>query len=234
MGGRSRTASTAQWLVDGSVPSRGRRAWAWARRSVAGIGLPVSPERPERRESSSASPAASACPGPAGHAPSLGMSCVFRRPGLKMRRRADGGPASAANPGNGTGRRDPGRVRVRLSALTLCVLGVSSLPAYAEGEMARQVEMNCFVKEQSQEPSRRNGHSYLSAPFFVLAPTDPDKFKAAKTEIANAFQRYVGLPSDATDCNVWDKGRTASGSGQRLRRGVRARTRPEMPVYPLR
>ena len=24
------------------------------------------------------------------------------------------------------------------------------------------------------------------------------------------------------------------GSGQRLRRGVRARTRPEMPVYPLR
>ena len=32
---------------------------------------------------------------------------------LAMRRRADGGPASAANPGNGTGRREPGRVRVR-------------------------------------------------------------------------------------------------------------------------
>ena len=48
MGGRSRTASTAQWLVDGSVPSRGRQAWAWARRSVAGIGLPVSPEADSR------------------------------------------------------------------------------------------------------------------------------------------------------------------------------------------
>ena len=30
-----------------------------------------------------------------------------------MRRRADGGPASAADPGKGTGRREPGRVRVR-------------------------------------------------------------------------------------------------------------------------
>ena len=28
--------------------------------------------------------------------------------------------------------------------------------------------------------------------------------------------------------------RSLFGSGQRLRRGVRARTRPEMPVYPLR
>ena len=100
----------------------------------------------------------------------------------------------------------------KLSALTLCVLGVSSLPAYAEGEMARQVEMTCYVKEESQEPSRRTGHSYLSAPFFVLAPTDPDKLKAAKTEIENAFQRYfqryVGLPSEWTECDVWD---TASG-----------------------
>ena len=112
-GGRRVAASTAQWLVDGLVPAWCRRAWAWARWSVAGAGLPVSPERRERRESSSASPAASACPGPDGGAAGRGLSGVFRRPGLKMRRRADGGPASAADPGKGTGRREPGRVRVR-------------------------------------------------------------------------------------------------------------------------
>ena len=43
MGGLSRTAFAAQWLVDGSAPARGRRAWAWARRSVAGIGRPGFP-----------------------------------------------------------------------------------------------------------------------------------------------------------------------------------------------
>ena len=114
MGGRSRTASTALWLVDGSVPSRGRRAWA--RPSMAGIGLPFSPERPERRESSSASPAASACPGADGGAAGSGLSGVFRRLRFPMRRRADGGPASAANPGNATGRREPGRLRARPQA----------------------------------------------------------------------------------------------------------------------
>ena len=112
-GGRRVAASTAQWLVDGLVPAWCRRAWAWARWSVAVAGLPVSPERRERRGSSSASPAASACPGPDGGAAGRGLSGVFRRPGLKMRRRADGGPASAADPGKGTGRREPGRVRVR-------------------------------------------------------------------------------------------------------------------------
>ena len=71
-GGRRVAASTAQWLVDGLVPAWCRRAWAWARWSVAGAGLPVSPERRERRESSSASPAASACPGPDGGAAGRG------------------------------------------------------------------------------------------------------------------------------------------------------------------
>ena len=51
-GGR-RPAVAARWLMDGSVP-------AWARRSMAGIGLPASRERGECRESSSASPPASA------------------------------------------------------------------------------------------------------------------------------------------------------------------------------
>ena len=128
-GGRRVTASTAQWRVAGSVPAWCRRAWAWARRSMAGAGLPVSPERPDRRESSSASPAASACPGPDGGAAGRGLSGVFRRPGLKMRRRADGGPASAANPGNGTGRREPGRVRVR--SLAARGLAAGLLAAFA-------------------------------------------------------------------------------------------------------
>ena len=128
-GGRRVTASTARWLVDGSVLAWCRRARAWTRRSVAGIGLPVSPERGERRESSSASPAASACPGPDGGAAGRGLSGVFRRPGLKMRRRADGGPASAANPANGTGRREPGRVRVR--SLAARGLAAGLLAAFA-------------------------------------------------------------------------------------------------------
>ena len=122
-------ASTAQWLVDGLVPAWCRRAWAWARWSVAGAGLPVSPERRERRESYSASLAASACPGPDGGAAGRGLSGVFRRPGLKMRRRADGGPASAADPGKGTGRREPGRVRVR--SLTARGLAAGLLAASA-------------------------------------------------------------------------------------------------------
>ena len=40
---RRLTAFSARWLMDGSVPARDRRAWA--RRSVVGIRLPVSPER---------------------------------------------------------------------------------------------------------------------------------------------------------------------------------------------
>ena len=63
-GGRWLTASAVQWPVAGSVPTWCRRTWAWARRSVAGVGLPVSPHRRERRDSSSASPAVPVCPGP--------------------------------------------------------------------------------------------------------------------------------------------------------------------------
>ena len=46
-----------------------------------------------------------------------------------MRRRADGGPASAADPGNGTGRREPGRVRVR--SLAARGLAAGLLAAFA-------------------------------------------------------------------------------------------------------
>ena len=46
-----------------------------------------------------------------------------------MRRRADGGPASAANPANGTGRREPGRVRVR--SLAARGLAAGLLAAFA-------------------------------------------------------------------------------------------------------
>ena len=50
-GAVNRRAFAAQWLMDGSAPAWGHRAWTCARRSVAGIGLLVS-ERRERRESS--------------------------------------------------------------------------------------------------------------------------------------------------------------------------------------
>ena len=66
----------------------GRRARAWARRSVAGNGLPVSPERGERRESSSALPAALVCSGPDGGAASRGLSRFFGRLRLPTMRRA--------------------------------------------------------------------------------------------------------------------------------------------------
>ena len=131
------TASTAHWLVKGSVAARGRRARAWARRSVAGIGLPVSPERIERREPSSCSPAAFSCPGPEGGGAGRGLSGVFRRPGLAMRQHAD----SAANPGNGTGRRGPGRVRARplaarglAAGLLVTVAGLLTLPLPAQAQ----------------------------------------------------------------------------------------------------
>ena len=131
------TASTAHWLVKGSVAARGRRARAWARRSVAGIGLPVSPERIERREPSSCSPAAFSCPGPEGGGAGRGLSGVFRRPGLAMRQHAD----SAANPGNGTGRRGPGRVRARplaarglAAGLLVTVAGLLTLPLPSQAQ----------------------------------------------------------------------------------------------------
>ena len=99
-GGRRLAAFAAQWLMDGPVLARGRRAWACARRSVAGIGLPVS-ERGERRESSSASPAALACASSDGGAAGRGLSGVFRRPGFPTMHRADGGRVTAAIPGTG-------------------------------------------------------------------------------------------------------------------------------------
>ena len=142
-GGRRLAAFAARWLVNGSVPTWGRRARAWARRSVAGIGLPVSPDRRERRESSSASPPAFACPGPEGGAAGRGVSGVFRCPGLPIGRRADGGVASAALPGNATGRRDPGRLRARslaahgLAAVLLAAFAaLLALPPQAQAQTA--------------------------------------------------------------------------------------------------
>ena len=80
---RRLTVFVARWLMDGSVPARGRREWAWARRSVAGIRLPVSPKPIERREFSSDTAAALSCPGPDGGAAGSGLSGLFRHPGLR-------------------------------------------------------------------------------------------------------------------------------------------------------
>ena len=100
-GGRRLTAFAARWLVDGSIPARCRRAWAWARLSVVGIKRPVTSEREQRRNPSSGSPAPLACPGPDRGAARRGLSAVLRRLRLSMRRRADAGRVSA--PIRGTG-----------------------------------------------------------------------------------------------------------------------------------
>ena len=140
-GVRKLAAFAARWLIDGSVIARGRRAWAWGRRSVAGIGLPVSPDRRERRESSSCSPVAPACAGPDGRAARRGLSGVFRRLGLPATRRTDGGVASAALSGDGTGRRDPGGLRARslaargLAAVLLATFAaLLALPLQAQAQ----------------------------------------------------------------------------------------------------
>ena len=134
-GGRRLTALAARWPVDGSVPAWGRRAWAWARRSVAGIGLPVSPERGERRELCSASPAASACPGRDGSAPSLGLSGVFRRLRLPTMRRAGRGRASAAPLGTGGRTGALARSwRCAATALLLALAALLALPLQAQAQ----------------------------------------------------------------------------------------------------
>ena len=134
-GGRRLTAIAARWLVDGSVPARGCRAWAWARRSMAGIGLPVSPERGERRESSSSSPAVPARPGPDGGTPSRGLSRFSRRLRLPTMRRAGAGRASPAIPGTGGRAGALARSwRCAAAALLVTVAGLLALPLQAQAQ----------------------------------------------------------------------------------------------------
>ena len=97
-GGRRLTAFAARWLVDGSIPARCRRAWAWARLRVAGIKRPITSERAERRNPSSGSPAPFACPGSDAGATRRGLPAVLRRSRLPMRRRAAAGRVARLNP----------------------------------------------------------------------------------------------------------------------------------------
>ena len=130
---RRQTVFVARWLMDGSVPARGRREWAWARRSVAGIRLPVSPKPIERREFSSDTAAALSCPGPDGGAAGSGLSGLFRHPGLPMRRRANGGRASAAI--SGARARTLARSgRCKWAGLLVAVAGLLALPLQAQAQ----------------------------------------------------------------------------------------------------
>ena len=131
---RRLTVFVARWLMDGSVPARGRREWAWARRSVAAIRLPVSPKPIERREFSSDTAAALSCPGPDGGAAGSGFSGLFRHPGLPMRRRANGGRASAAI--SGTGARALARSgRCKWAGLLVAFAGLLALPLQAQAKI---------------------------------------------------------------------------------------------------
>ena len=105
--------------------------------------------------SAAGAPAASACPGPDGGAAGCGLSGVFRRLRLPMGRRADGGPASAALPGNATGRREPGRLRARplaarglAAGLLVAVAALLTLPLQA------QAQKTTFVSNTGQSTAR--------------------------------------------------------------------------------
>ena len=128
-GGRRLAALAARWLVDGSIPARGRREWACARRSVAGIRLPVSPERGERRESSSSSPSAFACAGQDGGAVGRGLPGFLWRLRLPMSRRADGSRASTLIRGTGTGGRAGALARSRRCVAAGLLLAFTTLLA---------------------------------------------------------------------------------------------------------
>ena len=106
--------------------------------------------------SAAGAPAASACPGPDGGAAGCGLSGVFRRLRLPMGRRADGGPASAALPGNATGRREPGRLRARplaarglAAGLLVAVAALLALPLQA------QAQKTTFVSNTGQSTATR-------------------------------------------------------------------------------
>ena len=151
---RRLTVFVARWLMDGSVPARGRREWewAWARRSVAGIGLPVSPKPIERREFSSDTAAALSCPGPDGGAAGSGLSGLFRHPGFPMRRRANGGRASAAISGTG------GRARAlarsgRCKWVGLLVTFAALLSPAASGRRPRRPPSSPTPVSPPQAPS---------------------------------------------------------------------------------
>ena len=136
-GGRRLAALAAGWLVDGSIPARGRREWACARRSVAGIRLPVSPERGERRESSSSSPSAFACAGQDGGAVGRGLPGFLWRLRLPMSRRADGSRASTLIRGTGTGGRAGALARSRrcvAAGLLLAFATLLALPLQAQAQ----------------------------------------------------------------------------------------------------
>ncbi len=88
-------------------------------------------------------PATFACPGQDGGAAGRGLSGVFRRLCLSIRRRADGGRTSAPIGGTGSGGRcgkhEPGRLRVRLpwahglaALLLVAVAALSAAPVQAQ------------------------------------------------------------------------------------------------------
>ena len=171
----------------------GRRAWAWARRSVAGIGLPVSPERGERRESSSASPPASACPGHDGGA-GLGLSGVFRRLRLPMRRRAVGGRASAAIPGTGGRTGALARSwRCAAAALLVAFAALLSLPLQAQAQTV--VTLVNSLNQTEGQSSTALGNNWEVAQGFTTG-SNADGYTL--TNIRSVFPTILGSTPSLT------------------------------------
>ena len=88
-----------------------------------------------RGVSAAGAPPASACPGPDGPAPSLGLSGVFRRLRLPTMRRAGAGRASAAIPGTGGRAGALARSwRCAAAALLLALAALLALPLQAQAQ----------------------------------------------------------------------------------------------------
>ena len=161
---------------------------------MAGAGLPVSPGRPERRESSSASPAASACPGPAGHAPSGGLSRFFRRLRLPTMRRAGGGPASTATPGTAGALARSGR----------CVAAGLLLAFVAHLALLPEAQAQTTIKMVGNGASSTS-HSYLgtnsSASYRELAQQFTTGSNSDGYTLSTASIWFSSLPASADVTN---------------------------------
>ena len=156
----------------------GRRARAWARRSVAGNGLPVSPERGERRESSSALPAALVCSGPDGGAASRGLSRFFGRLRLPTMRRA----GAAARFGRGAA-----------VALLAAAAALLALPLQAQAQTVVTL-VNSLGQTEGQSSTRLGNHWEVAQGFTTGSNADGYTL----TNIRSVFPTIVGSSPSLT------------------------------------
>ena len=98
----------------------------------------------------------------------------------------------------------------KLATLSLFLLGIGSPSAFAEGETARPIGMTCIVIE-TDTTTNDAGDSHISGVFFMRIPLDldnfwnSDKYHEFAREIANTFQREIGVSTGSSACDSWDE-----------------------------